>query len=261
MGIENENEEVDFINLSNGGKVPKDGSWIPRDKFNEAINKVKGDATTEREARIRLEEQVKALQSREPAQQQPPAKTYTLGELRQAVEKEAISQEEADRIYEHQMESKFDKKLTDSMLNFKQETTGDATISSGLQSYIDLLPDIEKEGSDNRVKLSEAYNRLTQTLGVPEANSLADRKMQLAALQSTFGPLNALKAKQSSQRAADSERETHQEYGSDRDSLNESDSKFYKSLSAPRKKYYSKMIDSGQYKDWKAVEAEMKYAR
>ncbi len=252
----------DFTLLSNGGKVPKDGSWIPKDRFNEATQKLQGDLNTEHDAVIRLQEQIKALQTNQSSDtNQPPAKVYSLGELRAAVEKETISQDEADRIYERQTEAKFDKKLESSMATLKSETVNGTALSTSLNSYVELISEVDKVGSKNHTKLKDAYGRLTGTLGLPKEGSVEDQKMQLMAFETAFGPIVQLKQRLNSQSEADADRDTHQEFSNSDNQGPSGDTKFQKGLSKGRRDYYTKMIDKGMYPDWKAVEEEMKFVR
>ncbi len=250
---------------------PKDGSWVPRDRMNEAVEnavgKVSKELETERESRIRLEEQMRVLQQTPaaPVQAQqlaPVAKTYTLAELRLAVEKETISQDQADLVWEKQQNEKVDQRVKQTLDNFTIQTTSNAAVDSGLQAYLDALPDLNKDGADERKKVTAAYNSLTAVLGVPKvAGSVEDKQIQLAALNNCYGSVAALRQKQLNDKDTLEHRDTHQESVGDAEPASAKDAKFVKSLTAAKRAYYTRMIASNQYTGWGQVEAEMKYAR
>ncbi len=247
--------------------VKKDGSWVPRDRMNEAVEsavgKVEQQLQSERESRIRLEEQMKALQAAPAAAPAPAKKEYTLAELRISVEKEVITQEQADTVWQNQQDDKVDKRVEDSLTKFKTETTSNSAVDSGLQAYLDILPELVTEGSDDRKKVADAYNSLTRIFGVPAVSgSVEDKQLQLAALEKCYGSAAALKQKQLNAKATAESRDTHEETGGGGgEPVSEDTNKFIKGLTSSKRKYYKRMVDSGQYEDWKAVEEEMKYAK
>ena len=247
---------------------PKDGSWVPRDRMNEAVDnavgKVSKELETERESRIRLEEQVKTLQTApvQTPQAVPATKVYTLAELRLAVEKETISQEQADVVWANQQDAKVDTRVQNALDNFTVQTTSNAAVDSGLQAYLELLPGLNEAGTDERKKVTAAYNSLTAVLGVPKvAGSVEDKQIQLAALNNCHGSAAALKQKQLNGKDTADHRDTHEESVGDSEPASEKDAKFVKSLSAAKRAYYTRMIASNQYTGWGQVEEEMKYVR
>lgn len=251
----------DFVILTNGSRIPKDGSWIPKDRFNEATKDLQGKLDVEHDSVIRLQEQMKTLQENQQATPLKEVKIFSLSELRAAVENGTISQEESDRTYTHQLNAEQDKKLKKAIDALRSETVNGAAVSTSLSSYIELIPDISKAGSKDHTKLKEAYGRLTATLGLPKEGSVEDQKMQLVALETAFGPIAQLRQRRSNQDATDADRETHQEFESSDSTSTDKGSKFQQGLSKTRRDYYAKAIDGGRYADWKAVEAEMKYAK
>lgn len=251
--------------------APKDGSWVPRDRMNEAVDnavgKVSKELQSERDARIRLEEQIRTLQQAPATQVQnqqtaPVAKIYTLAELRMAVEKETISQEQADVVWANQQDDKVDTRVQKALDNFTTQTTSNAAVDSGLQAYLDLLPELNENGTDERKKVTTAYNSLTAVLGVPKvAGSVEDKQIQLAALNNCYGSAAALRQKQLNDKDTLEHRDTHEESVGDAEPASEKDAKFVKSLTAAKRAYYTRMIASNQYTGWDQVKEEMKYAR
>ena len=242
-------------------KVKKDGSWIPRDRLNEAVGKVKGELETSQAEIIRLTEQIRI--SGENTNQQPAQKKaekiYTLAELRTAVENKTISQTTADQIFEGQQKSEMNTAIQSAMKDFSVETNATQTIQSQIKDYVDLLPDMNKTDTKDRGKLQTAYNDLTGVLGLPKENSLEDRKIQLLAMKNAFGPIDAVRTAKSS--LSNENRESHQEQFGNAGGDSGTDEKIPKGLTDGQKRHYSRQIENGLYKDWDAVTEELKFAK
>lgn len=236
---------------------PKDGSWVPRDRMNEAVDKVRQELQQEREARIRLEEQFKTQQKTN----QQNEKIYSLAELRQFVDDGKISQDQADAIYENQQEKKFQQKLDQRLNEHLQTTETSRQIDTKLNAYLEVMPDLLTEGSENRNKVAAEYTRLSNIFGAPKADSVEDKKMQVAALEAAFGDVNALKQSKMNDYTRES-RETEQETaGQGEDAPTAEEEKVMKKLDKRRRDYYKKMIDKGFYSGWTDVAKELKYAK
>ncbi len=242
-------------------KVKKDGSWIPRDRLNEAVGKVREELETSQAENIRLTEQVRILgenTNQQPVQKKV-EKIYTLAELRTAVEGGTISQTTADQIFEGQQKSEMTTAIQSAMKDFSVETNENQTIQSQIKDYVDLLPDMNKTDTKDRGKLQTAYNDLTGVLGLPKENSLEDRKIQLLAMKNAFGPIDAVRTAKSS--LSNEHRESHQEQFGNSGGDNGTDEKIPKGLTDGQKRHYSRQIENGLYKDWNAVTEELKFAK
>lgn len=265
MAVDENGKELtdeDFVLLADGSRIPRDGSWIPRAKLKEVTQKFQDELSSEHDSVIRLQEQMKALQTnQQSAPPQQPVKHYSLSQLRTAVENETITQEESDQIFTKQNNDDQAAKLKKAIDDLRSETVNGTALATSLSSYIELIPDVGKAGSKDHTKLKEAYGRLTGTLGLPKEGSIDDKKMQLVALETAFGPIAQLRQRRSNQDATDADRETHQEFESSDGTSTDKGSKFQQGLSKTRRDYYAKAIDGGRYADWKAVEAEMQYAK
>jgi hypothetical protein len=256
-----ENNESILEEDDNTMKVKKDGSWIPRDRLNEAVGKVKGELETSQAENIRLAEQIRIMgeaPTQQPAQQKA-EKVYSLAELRTAVENSTISQPTADQIWEGQQRSEMNATIQSAMKDFSVETTANQTVQSQIKDYVDLLPDMNKTDTKDRGKLQAAYNHLTGVLGLPKENSLEDRKIQLLAMNEAFGPIEAVRNAKSS--LTNENRESHQEQLGNQGGDGGSDEKIPKGLTDGQKRHYSRQIENGLYKDWDAVTEELKFAK
>lgn len=232
-GAEKDGKEKEF-------QPPKDGSWIPKDRFDEAINRLKSENQAVREQNIRLEERFKADVKED--------KSYSRAELRKMVDEEQINQEQADSIIESQLEKKLEKKLNERLDSATKEQTKGALVNQELARYQSVIPDLMNEGSDNRRRVAEEFSSL---IAIGQPNSVAT---ELAALRIVFGPVD--KAERRNRKL---ELETHQETGGG-DKPSEFSKGILKTMSAREKTHYQGQIDKGQLKNWDAVEAELKYA-
>lgn len=220
----------------------KDEQFIPKVRFDEAQNKLKSQLQDEHDARVRLEEQVKQLQQ---GQNKQTVKEYSRSELRKLVEDEQITQEQADDIYDRQLERKFEQRLDSRLNEHTKSMSSQAFIENQLQEYRNLIPNLMVKGSEERDKAASEYQYLIST---GSKDSVAT---ELAAVRSAFGPIEKLKAQ------GFRDVQHHQETGG-AGSPREKPKGLQANLSARERNYYQKQIDNGMYKDWDAVEKLLK---
>lgn len=235
---------------------PKDGSWVPRSRMNEAVDKVRGELMSEREARIRLEEKVNQLSETKSKEAET---AYTPAQLRAFVEDGRISQEQADSIYQKQQQQEIDRRIAKAVQESTARNEETRSVTMKLEAYKGLIPDLMSDGSQSRAKVAQHYRRLVATFGQQQPDSIGDQRIQLAACEAAFGTVEDIQRRKSLDMTSES-RETHQDSGSDSDS-GVAESKVARRLDARQRSYYQRMIDNGFYKDWKEVEAELKYAK
>ena len=222
---------------------PKDGSWIPKVRFDEAVNSIKDDLQKEREARIRLEEQVKV--------KTPEPKKYSLADLNKLVDEGQITGEQRDQYFETQISKTIDERV-DTLVSKKEQEREKATrLKTEMDRYKSLIPDVMKQGSEDRQKVTNAFNRLVD-MGSPN-----DARTELAALMSVYGPVEELEKRKSTMTRE--LRDKHQETGGGKPPEPVSTG-MLKTLSPREKAHYESMIQKGLYKDWKDVEEELKHA-
>jgi hypothetical protein len=180
-----------------GGKKGPNG-WIPKVRFDEVIGKVHGLEATlqqERDARIRLEEQVKAGKT-EPQR-------HTKQQLREAVATGQLTQDQADDIWDAQREAEITEKVmgTVQQTNAVQQTA--TKVNADLSRYKALAPDLMVEGSETRTAVAERYDYLL-SIGAPPGSAT-----QLAAANAVLGPIDRLEQA----RKGRAVHQTHEETG------------------------------------------------
>ncbi len=242
-----ENDEGKSDNEGQKFVPPKDGSWLPRERVNEMVGEAKdlarearAELEREREARIKLEAKLEQGNTQE--------KVYTRAELNALVKDEKISSDQADTIWEKQLEEKFERRLDEKLNAALNSSNAETRVTTELNQYRELVDDLDKVGSENRNKVEQEYRYL---VGIGQPYSVAT---ELAAVRTVFGPVEKLrKAK------ASLSMESHQETGGGKTGTGKTP-EFQDTLTARRKEHYQKMIDDGMYKNWDEVKEELKYA-
>jgi len=237
---------------------------VPKERFDEATNKLKDSNQQLQSELARLQGQVETLQN---TQSQPtseePVQTYTRQQLRDFVENEQLTQDQADQIWDRQVELANDAKIDAAVArvtNSTDEKLSSQRVLDRINEFVKILPDIQEDGSDNREKVRREYSALAGVLGEPEKGSDQALKMQLAALERAFGSEDKLREQIRSQ---SDDRETMESLGGGDPDETVSTPKTgkLKNLSADKRAYYQRGIDQGRYKDWDEVEAELSFER
>lgn len=226
-------------NDGDGGKwePPKDGSFIPKVRFDEAVGELKDEVRELREDRIRMEERLKA--------QEKPDKQYNRAELNALVDAEKISRDQADELWDKQLETRITNKLTTHFDEKTQVETQTREVAEELKSYKQLRPDVVVEGSPEREKVREEYRYLLSR-GQPDSIST-----ELLALRNIYGPHEKLR------RNSNVDRETHKETGGGSPPSQKKEG--MPEMSAKERDYYEPLVKNGMY-TWKQVGEELKYA-
>lgn len=260
MSTEDQTKDGDQNKQGDEFIPPKDGSWVPRGRMNEAVEKATAPLQQKTDSLIAENARLKEQISNKGTEQQN-KKVYTLAELRAFVTDEKISQAQADSIFEQQQQDAVKLQIDTQVQNHLNNSDARHAVESQLNAYLEILPDMMTEGTENRKKVATEYNRLIGVFGLPEAKSVQDTKLQVAACQAAFG--DAAQLKQHMDRdVSKEERETYQEIGSNEgETITDEDQKTIKKLDPKQKKYYQNMIDKKFYKDWKEVGEELKYAK
>ncbi len=181
QNLDQNQEEHGEEQQDEAAKARGPNGWIPKVRFDEVIGKVHGLEATlqqEREARIRLEEQVKAGKT-EPTR-------YTKQQLREAVATGQMTQDQADDLWDQQREAE----ITEKVMGAVQQTTAvnqTATkVDADLARYKTLAPDLMVEGSETRTAVAEHYQYLL-SIGAPAGSAT-----QLAAAAAVLGSIERL---------------------------------------------------------------------
>lgn len=206
-----------------------------REKDTAKISQLERDLQSERESKIRFEEQAKSNQ---------PKETYSRAELLSMVDDGQLSQLKADSLWESQIE----KNVTEKVLQQVESSNANSRVGRELDRYIEFVPDLMKDGSENRAKVAKEFSYLVSH------GSPGDQSTQLAALRTVYGSIEKL-SKKSTQHV-----ETHQETGGGHKPEPKTDKGLLKTLSSREKAHYEKGIEKGLYKGWDDVEKELEYA-
>lgn len=243
----------DAVPPADGSQGEKDKSpgedWVPKKRFVAALNDVTARAdSAEQEAR-RLREEVAELRAGQKAQAPKPP---TLAELRQMVLAGDITQEQADALYEKQLIERTKRVAVDATGQVLSDKERLGRVTAELQGYKELVPDAWVPGSPERDKAAKEYRHLVADLGYPEGTAT-----EAAALRAAFGDLATLRQSRS---ARPGPADTHAETGGGKpESGGGGKSDVLKNLSSEKKQYYQRQIDSGRYKDWGEVRAELEF--
>ncbi len=218
-----------------GGKP--NGDWIPKSRLDEVLGEV-------RELKRELREKTDKPKPEEPTRE------FSRAELAASVEKGNLTQEQANDLWERQLVERATKaaRETASQIVTVKETAN--RIDAEMRRYKELVPNVMREGTDERSKVAEEYSYLV-SLGEPE-----DRRTELKALRSAFGSVEKLE-KSRSRAKPDVQPDEQTGAGGD---AGGGDKDGIKGLTARERDYYRDQISKGRYKDWDAVKEELKHA-
>ena len=179
-------------------------------------------------------------------------KRHTRQELKAAVDAGQISQEQADEVWAKQVRTEAVESATAAATIAVSRQATKERIDTDIGSYKRLKPEIMENGSEVREKIREEYNYLVG-LGAEKTSAT-----ELAAIRAVLGPLEKLERAAGARRSADHD----QQGGSDSGGRPKGGGgkTLVDQLDARSKEFYEKGIKQGRYADWKAVEAELKYA-
>jgi len=230
---------------------------IPKDRFDEATNKLKSSNQELSNKLANLEGQVNTLQShpQQPAAQTP--KEYTRAQLKEYVDGGQYTQEQVDEVWDQQVARKHKQDMD--ALEVRMDARvgeGNATqnIAAEIDRYAEHLPGIYEEGHEDREKVGTEYNRLTARLGMPTKGSKKDLELQVLALENAFGP-----SKKLGKRRSNGKHDTMEQSSGNGQSSGPPQTGALKDLNADQKSFYEKGISRGLYKDWDAVRAELEF--
>lgn len=231
-----------------GAKDPPGEEYISKKQFVAALGNVTARADAAERKAADAQAQLDALKGQ---QQKPPP---TRAELLQLVGSGDLTQEQADAIWEKQIVERAKREATTEVGQTLSASERARKVDAELKGYRELVPDAWTEGSDERQRVEAEFRHLTGVLGHP-----ATKETEAAALRAAFGDLTALRAASS---AKPGPADTHAETGGGKPPASGGAGKggdVLKTLTVAQKQHYQKGIDSGRYKDWGAVKAELEY--
>lgn len=225
------------------GKPPKDGEWIPKARFDEAIGGLK-DKVRDLEV---------ALAKAGPRREADPPKRYTRSELKAAVTAGSLSEDQANDIWDNQLRDEVKSTATSAAHETITQAERGRRINGDIAEYTGLIPGITQDGHQDRTRVKEEFDYLV-SLGHPKSV-----ETELAAIRAAFGPIERLKQARSGRSGADHHREAGGSGGPSRQH-NQASGKLVDTLTERERGYYQKQIDGGQYRGWDDVESVLKHA-
>lgn len=213
---------------------PKDGSWVPRERLNDVVDKLD-----------RLQTQVDEEKTkRESAEAQ--AKEVSRETLLESVDAGEMTQAEADNLWEEQIATNVTKRIAG---DIKTATT-EKNHRDGVKAYEDAVPALCDKNSEVFERVTKEYDHMADELGFARDNAT-----MCAALRAVLGPVKSLKNS-----VPESSLETYQETaGGGGGSRPQGD--VPAGLTAREKTHYENAIRTGGYKDWNDVAETLKFSR
>jgi hypothetical protein len=234
-----------------GYVAPKDGDkdYVPKAQFLAALK----SANEKYQA---LEVQLAEMKGRQSAGEdkadQP--KRYTKAELNAAVQASQITADVADEVWAKQIREDAKNEAKREVLDVVRAEKRQERINSDLAEYKRLAPEILDDGHETRQKIRDEFNYLVTTLGSPQTV-----ETELAAIRAVLGPIDRLKTARSARREAEAHEETGGGGGGGGEGRKTKTG--FDALDKRTRDYYDGQIAKGLYKDRKAVEEELKFAR
>ncbi|MGE0289522.1 MAG: hypothetical protein AB7I42_26035 [Bradyrhizobium sp.] len=189
-----------------------------------------------------------------PAASPPPAapepKLVTRADLEQAVASGRISEQESAAIWDRQQAEQTALLVRKTVAETVSNVQLEGNIEARIAEYSALKPDVLKAGTTDRQRVEAQYAYLV-SIGQPKTKST-----ELAALGMVYGSIDGLKAAAAGRPST----ETHEDIGGGGEPSPGGKTPKKLKLSGDEERYYRQGIEKGLYKDWDAVEAELKFA-
>ncbi len=215
-------------------KADRDG-WVP---FNRAQRMAENAARGEREAADK-----RIAEAEKHAAETTKPREYTRVELQGFVDAGQISQENANALWDQQLEKRV-RRDVDQQIDTRLTTHNRAVaVQAQVDRYKEFLPDLGDKESETAQKVEREFRALVD-LGQPEHVQQGGYATELLALRNIFGPVEAL---QKSRTGLQTHRESDARGDDDRDDDATKDG-WPKGLSARQKAHYEDQIRKGIYK-------------
>jgi hypothetical protein len=233
------------------GKSPEDGETVSKKQFLGALK----SAEEKRKAEVAaLQSQLQELQAQVKAKPADQPKRYTRQQLNAAVEAGQITQEQADAQLDAQLREEAEERAHRVALETVSVVERKKLVDSEIERYKAAAPEILDDDHGTRQRIKQEFQGL-----VALGDSPKDVATQLKAIRMVLGPIERLERSRSGRDDHDSHRETGGSGGGG--SGPKKTGKVSERLNAEARRHYEKLIDRGVYKDWDAVDAELKFAK
>ena len=197
-----------------------------------------------------LQGQIRGLAAVRTEPKVDPPKELSAAELRQAVDEQRLTEDEAEAIKARQIEKRVTAKVTEEVETTLARKNLGERVSTEMARYQSAIPDLLDQNSAAFGKVKTEFVYLTRQGLDPD-----DLNTQLIAVHAAFGDIAQLE-----KIGKPGERETHQEVGGSAEpgSQGAKDS-WPKDMPADTKRYYQDQVNQGILPDRKSAVAEWSY--
>jgi len=217
---------------------PKDGSWLPRDRVGQMVSSAVADETSA------LSRKIADLESQVESQNKPPEE-LSGQRIAELVDAGSLSDEEAGRIKERQMETRISRNVEERTASTLTQAELDRNVGDEIGRYMEKVPNLAVTGSEELGRVRTEFNYLRQH-GQPDSKST-----ELAALRAVYGPAASVQS-------GTPERETHQEMGGDGSSPADNKAGDDFKLTADEAAYGKDLVSKGIYTNLDQYREEVK---
>jgi hypothetical protein len=219
----------------------------------------KRDLAKERDLRIAAEAKLEVLGGKK-ASETAGDTEYSWSQLEEFITQGRITRADAEAHREQVIEKRLSSKIKGDFTKEQSTVTRGQALQASIAQYIDAVPAIMTEGSEDRIRLDEEFEFLASVQGVDSSNldDATRRALQLTALRTVYGSVDAL-----AKRTVQPRTETHQGLpgGVRPKPSTNPDQTLLDGLSKAQVAHYTKMLSAGRYPGgWKDVVAELKFA-
>jgi hypothetical protein len=220
---------------------------VPKSQFLAALKSA--EEKRERElAALRAEFEGKLEKVTAKPVEQP--KTYTRAELNAMVTAGTISQEQADAQIDFQLSAKAEATARSVATEVVSRAQRTESVSTQISQYTEAVPELLDRGSDTYQKVAGEFRFLVAQGDDPKSLST-----ELKAIRAALGPVEKVRAARSGRAS----HEDHRETGGGGGGAGPRGGQGNLKLTERERAHYQRGIDNGLYKDWKAVETELKF--
>ena len=203
----------------------------------------------------RLEQRVDnqlTQQSQQAGQAEKPQR-YTRQQLNTAVTNCTITQEDADNIWDQQVQAEIDEKIAAGVAQGIAENSVASKVTEGLARYKAAYPSLDDANSEEFTKVQAKFDQMVNHFGMPK-----NAGTELAALEATFGPVEK-KAPRKGREIIQSFDESVGASGGTKGGDKQADPSA--SITGRRKAFYEGEIGKGIYSGWDdpKLKAELDY--
>ena len=233
-------------------KPPSDGSWLPKVRVDEMVNKAEGATARAVEDAARLRAENEALKAAKAESAAP--KPLTRAELKALVDEGRITQEASDAAWDKQLREDTKREAREAARSEVEGRERESVVKRQLEEYRELIPAAWEANSKERQKAEREFKALF-AMGFPD-----NKVTEVAALRAAFGDPEAIRASRSTGRTGPGEAHVEVGGGERPGETPDADGK-PKGLTPRQDAHYTNLINRGIMKGWKEVTEELKFVR